>query len=448
MAENLDEPETGAGAGPREALDGNGGNGPGHGPAGASAAAMLLAATKARRRRTTRWSAGAAVVVAVLVLVAAFVRDGQSPSLRTTTPGTTASASSTTLPAFDTTAVPPAGPAADSADAVWPPAGHRQYDDPVDAVRSLVREYVGIGDPRVSAFRAHGDSSGVVDVYQHRENGSTGVVSTVTVRRSGRYWSVGSAAATDIVVENPHPLDTVGSPVVVDGRGRGYEATIVVTVREAGMGAGQELAKEPVIAEGGAGEDLGPFHAELAVAPTKSVGSILVNNDSGLDAVVQFAIVPVRFGATPTTGPQVSDEATVQVHWLNQAGEVVKAPRTVRKSAGVLKGAVQQLLFGPDSAERTAGLTSALDSGAAAVSVTVVLTDGTAVVDFGGGLPAASPSTSASAASAGLLRQLHATVFQFPAVVRAEYRVGGNCAAFWEWLQRGCTTVDRTHIGV
>lgn len=30
---------------------------------------------------------------------------------------------------------------------------------------------------------------------------------------------------------------------------------------------------------------------------------------------------------------------------------------------------------------------------------------------------------------------------------QGEYRVGGSCKAFWAWLQRGCTTVDRTHTG-
>lgn len=408
--------------------------------------ARLRAASAAQRRRKVALGVlGVAAALAVLIGLPALLRDDDRQQVRTVAPDPREESSTSTSTAVTTTVAPePASPS--DAVAVWPPEGHAPFSDPMGAVRSLVEEYVGIPNPRLSTFRAVDAASGEVDVSARSKDGSYLSLSTVSVRRFGEDWAVVSARSPDIVVENPLPLDTVGSPIVIDGKGRGYEGTIVVDVREAGMGTGRTLAKEPAIA--GCCEELLPFHIELALAArSKPTGSILLNTDSGLDAVVQFTIVPVRFGPTPTTGPQVSDETKVDVAWVDADGKVVKMPRTVRKSGGVLRGAIQQLLFGPYSLERDDGLASALANEAAAVPIQVTIDNGTAVVDFGADLPTVSPGTSSSAASQRFLRQLHATVFQFPTVTRAEYRVGGSCKAFWAWLQRGCTTVDRTHTG-
>lgn len=423
----------------RQALEGHAGR---VGPVdeGASLArieARLRAPSRSRRRRTAALaSLAVAAGVVVVVGMAALVGDGDGQRLRTTAPaGTT----TTSAPAGTTTVATVVAPAV-VADAVWPPEGHAPFADPVDAARSLAEDFVGIEDPRLSAFRALDATSGEVDVSVRRENGTFAVSGTVSLAAAAGSWWVTSARATDIVVDNPKPLDSVGSTVVVDGRGRGFEGNVVIEVREAGMGAGSSLAQVPVIA--GCCERLEPFHAELVLAPrSKPTGSLLLGTEG------QFMIVPVRFGSTPTSGPQAGDETTVEVFWVDAGGRVVAAPRTVRRSQGVLRQAVGQLLLGPRNAEREAGLGSALAPEAAGVTFSVTLRDGTAVVDFGAGLPAASPATSAAAASERFLRQLHATVFQFPTVTRAEYRAGGDCAAFWAWLQRGCTTVDRRRVG-
>lgn len=409
--------------------------------------ARLRAASAAQRRRTVaRGALGVAAALVVLIGLPALLRDDDREQVRTVAPDPREETSTSTSTAVTTTVAPEPAPPTEAV-AVWPTEAHAPFSDPQGAIRSLVEEYVGIPNPRLSTFRAVDAASGEVDVSARSEDGSHISLSTVSVRRLGAYWVVTSARSPDIVVDNPLPLDTVGSPIVIDGKGRGYEGTIVVDVREAGMGAGRTLAKEPAIA--GSREELLPFHIELALAArSKPTGSILLTTDSGLDAAVQFTIVPVHFGPTPTTGPQVSDETKVDVAWVDADGDVVKVPRTVRTSGGVLRGAIQQLLFGPYGSERSDGLASALANKAAAVPFRVTIDNGTAVVDFGADLPTVSPGTSSSAASQRFLRQLHATVFQFPSVTRAEYRVGGSCDAFWAWLQRGCTTVDRTHTGV
>lgn len=410
--------------------------------------AASLAAIQARLRDSAavqqRWRAvvalvGVAAVVALVLGVTGLLDDGNRQQLRTTPPATEEREPAPTTTTEVTATSTPAP--ATTADGIWPPEGHAPYDDPVDAARSLALEYLGVENPKLSGFRAVDDSSGEVDLSLRRENGSFAVVTTVRVRKAGSHWAVTSAQSADVVVDNPRPLDTVGSPLVVDGRGRGYEGNIVVIVREAGMGADRSLGQEAGIA--GCCEELLPFHIELDLAErTKPTGSLLAMSEN------QYTIVPVQFGPTPTTGPQVSDETTVDVHWVTTAGQIVPKPRTVRRSEGVLRGAVQQLLYGPYSVERDAGLGSGLANGAAAVTFDVKIENGLAIIDFAADLIPASPGTSSSAASEGFLRQLHATVFQFPTVQRAEYRLAGSCEAFWAWLQRGCTTVDRRSIGI
>lgn len=399
-----------------------------------------------RNRRLRRALEGALAVAAVVVLVAIAVpalrhdgREQVSTTGQDAPTTTTAKTSTTTVP------VEPAPPLA-----VWPSPDHVQYADPSNAARAFVEEYVGFPNPPLGKFRPGPPMSGEIDVYLRGENGAVledHVASTIALRRTPAGWTVAGARTADIVVDSPAPAMVVGSPVVFDGKARGYEGTIIVNVRDGGMGAGETLGQGIGIA--GCCDELLPFHFEVALdrPPSEPTGSVLLNTDSGLDPVASFAVVPVRFGPTPTSGPQVTDETTVNVAWTRASGEVVTRARTVRRSTGVLRGALQQLLFGPSSVEREDGLSSALADGAAAVPFDVVITDGRAVVDFGTELPRISPGTSSSEASGRFLRQLHATVFQFPTVTTAEYRVGGSCDAFWSWLQRPCTTVDKKNPG-
>ncbi|MGI8684579.1 MAG: Gmad2 immunoglobulin-like domain-containing protein [Acidimicrobiales bacterium] len=399
-----------------------------------------------RGRRLRRGIEGALAVAAAVALTAVAV-----PALRDDgreQVGATGQAASTTTTAATSPTTVPDAPA--PPDTVWPPPGHEQSTDPVGAARSFVEDYVGLPDPPLSDFRPDSGPTGKVDVYQRAEGGAIRrdhVLGTVSLRQTAGGWAVTGATTADIVVDNPAPSVVVGSPVVVDGRGRGYEGTIIVNVRESGMRAGDSLAQAVGIA--GCCDELLPFHFELALdrPPSQPTGSVLLQTDSGLDSGASFAVVPVRFGPTPTSGPQVSDETIVKVGWTRASGEVATTSRTVRISGGVLRGALYQLLYGPHSVERDDGLSSGLADEAAAVAVTVVITDGKAVVDFGADLPRVSPGTSSSEASRRFLRQLQATVFQFPTVTSAEYRVGGSCEAFWAWLQRPCTPVDKDNRG-
>lgn len=123
----------------------------------------------------------------------------------------------------------------------------------------------------------------------------------------------------------------------------------------------------------------------------------------------------------------------------------VALSRVVPQSPAVLRAALDQLLAGPDPAERAAGFSSWFSSATAGLVNTVALEpSGQAIVDFGDLRPVI-PGASSSAGSRLLLSQLDATVFQFPSVRSVQYRLNGSCDVFFEWLQAECH--DRPRSG-
>lgn len=120
-------------------------------------------------------------------------------------------------------------------------------------------------------------------------------------------------------------------------------------------------------------------------------------------------------------------------------------PSTQAQSPGVdsLRAALEKLVAGAPGGERTGGTHSWFSEETRDVLRGVELEAGRAVVDFDPGLPGMIPGANSSAGSDMLLSALDSTVFQFPGVDSVEYRLGGSCPAFWEWLQRECVMVTR-----
>jgi hypothetical protein len=104
--------------------------------------------------------------------------------------------------------------------------------------------------------------------------------------------------------------------------------------------------------------------------------------------------------------------------------------------------ALRELLRGPTPEEQAAGLTSFFSDRTAGMLNGVRLEDGVVHVDFAD-FSAAVPSASSSAGSAMLLDQIAGTLFQFDGVREAVLTFGGDCEAFWNWLQRDCQPLLR-----
>ena len=130
----------------------------------------------------------------------------------------------------------------------------------------------------------------------------------------------------------------------------------------------------------------------------------------------------------------------VQV-WFQRGEEPVAVERRV--PGAPLTAAFRGLMAGPTEEEQAAGVQSWFGDSTRNALRRIQLRDGFLVVDFDGRLTSAIPNASSSAGSAALLASLDSTAFQFPAVDSVQYRLEGSCDGFWEWLQRGCTTVRR-----
>jgi hypothetical protein len=392
-------------------------------------------AAAVRRRRAVVGGLAGLVVVTAGVLVA--VRLGDDDGRVDTVPpaeSTTTTGEVTTTTARENPTTTTLDPIYESS--IWPPADHEQYDDPVDAARSFLVEYVEFVDPPVSDARDAEPRVAEVDVFLRGEDGSVRddiVRATVHLRQSADdTWHVTLATSPDVEIDTPESLALVDSPVAISGRGRGFEATLVAAVRD---GTGAELVREVVM--GGCCEELLPFDAQLPLpgTPPTSVGSVIVSSTGGLENGIEgFAAVPVRFAGAVTT---------FQVYFHDEdAQDVVAVERSVPKTTGVLRAALTSLLGGPTAADEAAGLSSPFSADTAGVLLDVRLSDGLAVIDFDERL-ADQPNWSASANSQAVLDEIAATAFQFPTVQRIELRLDGSCEAFFESMQRTCDELTR-----
>lgn len=278
------------------------------------------------------------------------------------------------------------------------------------------------------------------------------------------------------------------SPISVAGEATAFEGTIQIEVREDGMAAGESLGDG--FATGASMGEMGPFRTSLEFdPPSRPAGALVLTTVSMEDGSVQEATVvrldfrdearpsPDTTETTDTTMPEIETppatdgSPTFETSVCNapqapEAGEgemvvwvflrcedfdpaapedaLAAVGRVVPESPGVLRAALEALVAGPSTAERQAGLSSSF-SDASAGTLTDVTIDGAgqAVVDFSTSLPSAMPNASASAASMALIAELRATVFQFGTVESVEFRLDGDCEAFWYWLQGNCTVLRR-----
>ena len=182
---------------------------------------------------------------------------------------------------------------------LWPPAPYCT-SDPAVIARSFATRYMGLeGEPSIGPFREsrRDPPAGEIDINRVGEDGRPldAVLTTLTLRvlDDAHYWYVTAAKSPEVEISDPEALAAIGSPVTVQGRGRGFEGNVVIEVRAAYRTS--PLAQRPVIA--GSMAALEPFTAELRFTPPAGAdtGAIVAQSGSGIAAVNGFAAVPVRF---------------------------------------------------------------------------------------------------------------------------------------------------------
>lgn len=407
-----------------------------------------------RRRRRRPAMVVTAVAVAgglAALLLAGIGDDGEGDEVVSGTattavePTTTTDATSPAVPGTTATTV-----AVDRSAVIWPTAGVAPApDDPVDAARRFAESYLGFTAPRVGPFRQGDSRSGEVDVRPVDD----GPVTTILVRQASgdRAWSVLGAATPSIEVATPGAGDEIGAPATVAGRAFTFEGHVTVEVRQDGRAdpAGKGFVT-------GGGDEMRPFTGEVSVAPGPGgYGAVVFLTHSAEDGRVWQAaarrvrlrpgvVDPAACGGyrSPRHGLAATD-MEVKVFFTCEpdgTGDAVPYPvyRAVPRSTALLRSSLEALLAGPNPTERAAAIGSWFSEATRPLLRSVTVTGGHAVVDFGDLRPVMAGADSGTG-SRLLLSELDATVFQFPSVTSAEYRLLGSCEAFADWHQSsGC----------
>jgi Immunoglobulin-like domain of bacterial spore germination len=262
------------------------------------------------RRRAVLAAVGMAAAVAVAVAVPRLTDQGKvetidNPGPTIVQPPSTTTRPDQSAPGQTSTTMAPTPPAANLDEAMWPdPAGPDRYADPVDAARSFVESFLGVTPPALSEFQAREPGSGAIDVFARDENGQPldRVATNLSLRQlDGEHWWVTAATSEGVELESPEPLAEVSSPARVSGRGRGFEGTVVVEIRDR-SGSYAALGQDVAIA--GAGETLEPFSVEVDFdRPTSGYAVLVASSDSGLEgARSDVTAFPVRFSTGAEDG--------------------------------------------------------------------------------------------------------------------------------------------------
>jgi hypothetical protein len=173
----------------------------------------------------------------------------------------------------------------------------------------------------------------------------------------------------------------------------------------------------------------------------------------GVGLLLLFAAGCAEEAPSPLPEPGAPTLLVVEVAVVHhREEEAVTLPRRVEVAVGsgesglplerVLRIALEALVAGPTPTERERGIHSFFSDETSGIVGSVTIEDGVAVVDFLD-FRALIPNAGSSAGSFMLLAELNGTVFGISGVEAVEYRLNGDCEAFWNFLQRACTVVPR-----
>ena len=236
----------------------------------------------------------------ILLMVGVACTDSDPPSSTTTT---TANHSSTTVtnPTTTTTEAPTTSTSRPLSyvgiypfsNAVQADAASSAWEDPVFTARRFLTEYVGFTRLIMGSFRQGDSRSGEVTATT-RENG---FVTTIFVRQigTGNNWTVIGAATDNIQLTSPQPLQTIDSPVHIEGRSIAFEGTVLIEVRQDGQYFDDGELGFTFIT--GHGTEMGPLVGDVHFGPNSvDSGAVLAYTDSAEDGHIQeVTAVKVRF---------------------------------------------------------------------------------------------------------------------------------------------------------
>lgn len=178
--------------------------------------------------------------------------------------------------------------------AIWP-APDVVFTTPEAAATDFVKNVLGV-PPNLGEFQQGDSRSGEMEVLSPDSPGTSVLRSVLLLRQLGPDdgWFVLAAVNDHEVVTTPESASTVAAgPLTVEGRGRGFEATVIVRALVAGD-AKRQL--DQVIAMGGSAETSEPFSVSLnlSMADPGQTVVLLVRGDTGREEDSgEFSAIPL-----------------------------------------------------------------------------------------------------------------------------------------------------------
>lgn len=228
-----------------------------------------------------------------------------------------------------------------------------------------------------------------------------------------------------INIVSPKPGDVVQSPLTVSGEARGtwyFEASFPVKVLDKN---GKVLSVVPAQAKSDwMTEDFVPFEATLQFNAVKGEPGEVVfvrDNPSGLPENDAEVRIPVIFG-------EQKEETTISAYFGNSlrgsaedCSKVFAVSRTISKTEGVARAAIEELLKGPSETEKKDGFFTSINPGVKIQKLSVE--NGVATID----LDAAIEKEVGGSCRVGNIRaQIEQTLKQFATVKSVVISVNGR----------------------
>ncbi len=227
--------------------------------------------------------------------------------------------------------------------------------------------------------------------------------------------TVEKAAEKNIFVSAPIASETVGNPLIVEGRARVLENTVSLRVRD---GAGNILAEDHIMADAPDIGKFGDFRAELFLrSPQTKEGNAEVYWASPKDgSELDLTVIPIIFSEERSAFKVYFSHPSV----ANDCG-VLPVSRKMIKTTALGRAALSELLRGPTQREVGAGFLSVIPQGTRLKSLAIQ--NGVARAEFS---PELELGVGGSCAVRAIREQITNTLMQFSSVKEVVISIDGR----------------------
>jgi hypothetical protein len=187
-------------------------------------------------------------------------------------------------------------------------------------------DVIGLENPTDDAFRSLSPTQAEVDLHswiRSDEAATRGPLTTVTLGRDAKAWTVTGARTGNIRVASPSPSQATSSPLTVTGEALAWEGVVTVRIVQAEGDKVTELGRGSVT---GGGDRLRPFSGPIRFTkPDAPHGWALFTSASGHNGeTIAATAIPIMFAGV-TAPPQVTEmkmlpETATNDGWISLHG--------------------------------------------------------------------------------------------------------------------------------